>query len=213
MFKDGKFEAFFHENGVARKIVLAVNQNNNPYQEMGLMQAILEYFDHMIADLFSTYNLPFPGYSFLQERCMELLIDPEFEAKCPPLTQEELQLLEQNILDEGKVTAPIITWNNIILDGHNRYRIIQRHPEVSYTTIEKDFPDRFAAIVWICRNQLGRKNLTVKQKKYLIGKQYEAEKASYGSSDGFRGNQFIQNPVGFQNEELNQIHKYAGGFI
>ncbi len=41
-------------------------------------------------------------------------------------------------------------------------------------------PDRAAAIAWICRNQLGRRNLTPEQKKYLIGKQYEAEKASRG---------------------------------
>ena len=28
-----------------------------------------------------------------------LTIDPEFEAKCPPLTEDELSQLEENILD------------------------------------------------------------------------------------------------------------------
>jgi hypothetical protein len=30
-----------------------------------------------------------------------LTIDPEFEAKCPPLTEDELSQLEENILEEG----------------------------------------------------------------------------------------------------------------
>lgn len=32
----------------------------------------------------------------------------------------------------------------------------------------------------MCRNQLGRRNLTEEQKSYLRGKQYEAEKLSMG---------------------------------
>ena len=40
---------------------------------------------------------------------------------------------------------------------------------------------RNKAIVWICRNQLGRRNLTDEQKTYLIGKQYEAQKMSVGN--------------------------------
>lgn len=75
------------------------------------------------------------------------------------------------------------------MDGHNRYRIIRRYPKIHYTTHEKLFDDRYAVIAWICKNQLGRRNLTPEQKKYLIGKQYEVEKASHGAKDGFRGNQ------------------------
>ncbi len=35
-----------------------------------------------------------------------LTIDPEFEAKCPPLTEDELSQLEENILEEGLVLMP-----------------------------------------------------------------------------------------------------------
>ena len=120
---------------------------------------------------------------------MELRIDPEFEGKIPPLTTEEFQQLENNILADGVVINPIIVWDGVIVDGHNRYRIIEQHPEIHYTTHEKHFDDRYSVIAWICKNQLGRRNLTPEQKKYLIGKQYEAEKASHGAKDGFRGNQ------------------------
>lgn len=103
---------------------------------------------------------------------MELRIDPEFEGKIPPLTAEEFQQLENNILADGVVINPIIVWDGVIVDGHNRYRIVSKHPEIQFSTCEKTFADRYEAIAWICKNQLGRRNLTKEQKKYLIGKQY-----------------------------------------
>lgn len=115
-----------------------------------------------------------------------LRVDPEFESKIPPLTEEEYQLLEENILQDGVVLNPLIVWNGCIVDGHNRFRIIQAHPEIKYTIFEKEFPDRYAAIAWICCNQLGRRNLTPQQKKYLIGQRYEAEKQTVA----FHGNRF-----------------------
>lgn len=121
---------------------------------------------------------------------MELRIDPEFESKIPPLSAEEFRQLEENILSDGVVINPIIVWNGVIVDGHNRFHILGKHPHIQYTTHEKQFDDRFSVIAWICKNQLGRRNLTPEQKKYLIGKQYEAEKASHGANDGFRGNQY-----------------------
>ena len=109
-----------------------------------------------------------------------LSVDPEFESKIPPLREEELKQLEENILADGVVINPLIVWNGIIVDGHNRYRILQQHPEIQFTIYEKEFPDRYAVIAWICKNQLGRRNLTPQQFKYLMGQQYKAEKTAYG---------------------------------
>mgnify|MGYP002800840094 FL=1 len=115
-----------------------------------------------------------------------LTIDPEFASKIPPLREEELKQLEENILADGVVINPLIVWNGVIVDGHNRYHILQKHPEIQFTTYEKQFPDRYAAISWICKNQLGRRNLTPQQFKYLIGQRYDAEKLA----ERFRGNQY-----------------------
>ena len=49
----------------------------------------------------------------------QLKIDPEFQSKIPPLQFEEEQQLEQNIIAEGRLLNPIITWNGYILDGQN----------------------------------------------------------------------------------------------
>ena len=109
-----------------------------------------------------------------------LKVDPEFQGKIPPLTFEELNQLEANILRDGRIINPIIVWQGLIVDGHNRYTIAKKHPEIPFTVHEKEFASRYEAIIWICKNQLGRRNLTPEQKKYLIGKQYEAEKSAKG---------------------------------
>ena len=114
-----------------------------------------------------------------------LIIDPEFRDKIPPLTEDEFSLLEENILSDGEVFSPLIVWDGTILDGHNRYEIIQKHPELTYAVHKLSFANRYEALSWICKNQLGRRNLTPQQKKYLIGQRYEAEK----QADAFHGNQ------------------------
>ena len=111
---------------------------------------------------------------------MNLRIDPEFESRIPPLTDDEFQQLEENILADGVIISPIIVWDGVIIDGHNRFRIVEKHPHITFSTCERDFNDRHEALAWICKNQLGRRNLTFQQKKYLIGKQYDSEKASHG---------------------------------
>ena len=111
-----------------------------------------------------------------------LSVDPEFQSKITPLTAEERSQLEANILEEGRLLNPLIVWKGIIVDGHNRFEILKEHPEIEYTSLEKEFAGREEAIVWICKNQLGRRNLTPEQRRYLVGKQYEAEKRAHGGS-------------------------------
>ena len=118
---------------------------------------------------------------------INLKIDPEFQSQIPPLTDDEFKQLEENILKEGKLLSPLIVWGNTLVDGHNRYAILQKHPEIYFSTMPLRFENREEAIAWICRNQLGRRNLSPEQKRYLLGKQYEAEKKA---AKIFRGNQY-----------------------
>ena len=118
---------------------------------------------------------------------INLKIDPEFQKQIPPLTDDEYKQLEENILKEGKLLSPLIVWNSTLVDGHNRYAILQKHPEIYFSTMPLRFENREEAIAWICRNQLGRRNLSPEQKRYLLGKQYEAEKKA---AKIFRGNQY-----------------------
>ena len=127
----------------------------------------------------------------------KLIIDPEFRDKIPPLTEDEFTLLEENILSDGAVFSPLIVWDGTILDGHNRYEIIQKHPELTYAVHKVSFANRYEAISWICKHQLGRRNLTPQQKQYLIGQRYEAEKMAHGG----------ERVATVQNEPLPSSHK------
>ena len=53
-----------------------------------------------------------------------LRIDPEFESLVPPLSDDEFKQLEENIVEAGMCYDPIITWDGVIIDGHNRWKII-----------------------------------------------------------------------------------------
>ena len=41
-----------------------------------------------------------------------LIIDPEFKAQIPPLTEDERKQLEENILADGEILSPILVWND-----------------------------------------------------------------------------------------------------
>ena len=114
----------------------------------------------------------------------QLKIDPEFQSKIPPLQFEEEQQLEQNIIAEGRLLNPIITWNGCILDGHTRYRILKKHGFIKFEVEEIQLANKYEALAWICKNQLGRRNLSPERKKFLLGKEYESTKLAVGAPLG-----------------------------
>jgi phage N-6-adenine-methyltransferase len=85
-------------------------------------------------------------------------IDKDFKNLIPPLSAEEYHLLETSIITEGCRDA-LVCWQGSILDGHNRYEICKKH-DLPYNVTHIDFPDRQSAIVWIIKNQFGRRNLS-----------------------------------------------------
>ena len=106
-----------------------------------------------------------------------LKIDPEFSAQILPLSFEELQQLEQNIIAEGRLLNPIITWNGYILDGHTRYRILKKHGFIKFEVEEIQLANKYEALAWICKNQLGRRNLSPERKKFLLEQIFTIDKS------------------------------------
>ncbi len=107
----------------------------------------------------------------------QLKIDPEFQSKIPPLQFEEEQQLEQNIIAEGRLLNPIITWNGCILDGHTRYRILKKHGFIKFEVEEIQPANKYEALAWICKNQLGRRNLSPERKKFLLEQIFTIDKS------------------------------------
>ena len=88
----------------------------------------------------------------------ELKINPKFRDLIPPLSDKEYEQLEKNLLADG-VRDPLVLWNNMLIDGHNRYRIALKH-NLPFETVTKEFADEDEASIWIMQNQLGRRNLS-----------------------------------------------------
>jgi hypothetical protein len=119
----------------------------------------------------------------------KLKIDDDFKNLIPPLSADEYQQLEQNLIKEG-CCEPISIWNGYILDGHNRYEICSRW-SIPFQIRYVELFSHEEAIAWICANQLGRRNISEATRKYLIGKRYEAEKI-IGTPNAIGSNQYAR---------------------
>lgn len=94
-----------------------------------------------------------------------MVIDKEFKDLIPPLSVEEREQLETNIVGDG-IRDPLVVWNDILLDGHNRYEIAQEYG-ITFDTVEMHFGSREEAKIWVIQNQLGRRNLSVWERAKL----------------------------------------------
>ena len=101
-----------------------------------------------------------------EKKLYDLTVDPEFRDLIPPLNEEELKLLEESLVADG-CESPLIVWNGVIVDGHNRYAICRKH-EIPFAIQEKNFSSRDGAMLWMLRNQLGRRNLNNYQRVELV---------------------------------------------
>ncbi|MBR2403490.1 MAG: hypothetical protein IKB01_12135 [Lachnospiraceae bacterium] len=135
-----------------------------------------------------------------------LRIDNEFKHLICPLQRKEYVQLEQNILADG-CRDPIVVWNDVIVDGHNRYEICKRH-KISFSIRTIQFECREAAIAWICANQLGRRNISDETRRFLIGMQYENEKVVSKVKNKQGKNQYTS-PSNQENSEEMDRHYTA----
>ena len=86
-------------------------------------------------------------------------IAPEFESLIPPLQPDEIAQLEANILADGCL-QPLALWDDVLLDGHNRYAICKKHGIPFKTVQVQGIETLDDAILWIVNNQLGRRNIS-----------------------------------------------------
>lgn len=124
-----------------------------------------------------------------------LKINESFKQLIPPLSPEELQQLEQNLIRDG-CREPLSVWNNTILDDHNRYEICTRL-QIPFSIQRIFLRNSEEAIAWICANQLDRRNITDEARKYLIGKRYAMEKM-IGAHNAAGTNKYAKKKASFK---------------
>jgi hypothetical protein len=130
----------------------------------------------------------------------DLVVDKEFEELLPVLTPEEFNRLEQSILKNGMLD-PIKVWEEpdtgkyIIIDGHNRCKILKKNNiSLNYWENYKimyadELPTRDDVKRWMLEQQLGRRNLS-EAEKYEIVQKFKSvfeQKAKKNQSLGGKG--------------------------
>lgn len=136
---------------------------------------------------------------------MSITIDKEFESLIPPLSPEEFQQLEENCVKEG-IRDALITWNGILVDGHNRFKIAAKHG-LHWNEKRMEFADRDSAKAWIIRNQLGRRNLKEWDRFDLTKslEEIEKRKAKERMSDGAKGTPMLAEAKGETRDKMASL--------
>lgn len=139
----------------------------------------------------------------------DIEIDAEFAALIPPLSREERQQLEDNIVEHGGARDPLVVWSKngilTLIDGHNRYEICTRL-ELDFDIKEMRFSGRSHAEEWIIRNQFGRRNLSAYVRTQLALRLEETianrakENVRKGGGSGDSGRQKSDNPIDTKKE-------------
>lgn len=85
---------------------------------------------------------------------------PEMEQLLPPLSAEQFSSLERDILKNGCYTPIAVNEELVIIDGHNRFRICEKHG-LPFRMLVFSFADLLEAKQWALETQRGRRNLSL----------------------------------------------------
>lgn len=93
------------------------------------------------------------------------VILPEMAELLPPLSAEQSAALEEDLLRNGCYSPIIVNEDMVIVDGHNRQALCEKHG-LPYTMAVFSFEDLLEAKQWALDTQKGRHNL----EKWELGK-------------------------------------------
>ncbi|SHI15184.1 hypothetical protein [Pollutimonas bauzanensis] len=97
---------------------------------------------------------------------MTIIINEDLRAYIDPLTNDEFAALERSLLSEGCRDA-LVLWGDILVDGHNRYSICQKHGIPFNTTQNHSFQSMEDVHLWMIDNHLGRRSVSDFQRGVL----------------------------------------------
>lgn len=97
---------------------------------------------------------------------MAITINEDLRAYIDPLTEDEYSALERSLLTEGCRDA-LVLWGDVLVDGHNRYAICQKHG-IAYNTVQNErFQSMDDVHLWMIDNHLGRRSVSDFQRGVL----------------------------------------------
>lgn len=97
---------------------------------------------------------------------MTIVVNEELKAYIDPLTAEEHDALERSLLTEGCRDA-LVLWGDLLVDGHNRYGICQKH-NIPFQTLQSTlFKSLDDVHLWMIDQHLGRRSVSDFQRGVL----------------------------------------------
>lgn len=120
---------------------------------------------------------------------------PELAGLLPPLTGEQLAALEADLLKNGCYSPIIVNEDTVIVDGHNRQSLCEKHG-IPYNMAVFAFEDLLEAKRWALDTQKGRRNLD----KWELGKialrlKSDIEARAKAKQQEYHGNQYESGPL------------------
>jgi polyhydroxyalkanoate synthesis regulator phasin len=97
---------------------------------------------------------------------MQITVLEELKAYIDPLTPDEHAALERSILAEGCRDA-LVLWGDVLVDGHNRYGICQKHGLPFQTVQNPRFQSMEDVHLWMIDQHLGRRSVSDFQRGVL----------------------------------------------
>jgi hypothetical protein len=97
---------------------------------------------------------------------MNITVKEELRAYIDPLTPEEHDALERSILAEGCRDA-LVLWGDVLVDGHNRYGICQKHGIPFQAMQHPAFKSMDDVHLWMIDQHLGRRSVSDFQRGVL----------------------------------------------
>ncbi len=97
---------------------------------------------------------------------MDIVVKEDLKAYIDPLTPDEYAALERSILAEGCRDALVI-WGDLLIDGHNRYSICQKHGLPFSTVQARQFQTLEDVHLWMIDQHLGRRSISDFQRGVL----------------------------------------------
>ena len=97
---------------------------------------------------------------------MNIVVNEELKAYIDPLTPDEHDALERSILAEGCRDA-LVLWGDVLVDGHNRYGICQKHGLPFQTVQNPRFQSMEDVHLWMIDQHLGRRSVSDFQRGVL----------------------------------------------
>lgn len=116
---------------------------------------------------------------------------PEMAELLPPLSEEQLAALEADLLKNGCYSPVIVNEDMVIVDGHNRQSLCEKHG-IPYKMAVFSFEDLLEAKQWALDTQKGRRNLD----KWELGKialklKPEVEARAKANQSAAGGNKYV----------------------